>query len=798
MQRLEFCCREKLGEGCSANKEVAVMISACDRVLLWAIILVLAFSSAAVGSEVPLSFIGTYQGSSRACMTSIVVLRKENMSWDKCESKNVPYAVLESDAQHVLLELLSSDCHLPYIRLEGSTPDGADFVHHGLRVSGFRTRSEALAGNYGMDCHYYRVDPALGEDQTPNFLNSKSATEREKALRVINQQGHPERDKYNEAGLRDPSPDVRAKAASFLRGDPSRFVPLLIKAMAQDPDPKVRARAGYSLADFYRDHDYEGDSDSARGSAFGDTDGYDDSDGDSAPHGDSTSGGTSDVTLLENNLDELLIGLKRAATLRSVVDILGGHDNYGKSAVCHMSVKSQEKVLNALKHQLETIQLVTEVSWAPHPGEPPRWGEASQHIARAIERISKCHETASDALRDDHEGISAGHSAKTCEFAGLVLPESYAVFAAGDYSGRDIGFQIDQSGHQATQMDVTVNYSSKPVVLMLGAYEPTVWNIKWTESSRIIAVLTSGYYRQAVAGLDANVPVLNSSYANQGPCGHFYVGQRENSDKINQVSRNLFGRPVDLVYPAKNGEIVIGDPVPPGEKLITTESNPPESFHDRTAPIAGEAGLEDAVQKGLLRKATEEDFEAWVDAVDAYGPDRDVPLIAGKGRPKPPGPIRFEGYVVLRQFSYPAGLNAATIFIPEGVPHPEGDPGHSAVCDFNRLKAYKKALYELGVDQKELPEDQTKETCKFEDLTLPENYAVFAVGGNSRRKTGFQIDQSGQEAIRMDVIVNYPSKPVVLMLGAYGPTIWNIKWTAATGIAAVFVSGYHQPPARPP
>jgi len=203
------------------------MISTSHRILVLAILPVLAASSVVYGAEVSLSFIGTYQGVlQRACMTSLIVLGKENIRWDReCERKNVPYTVVEADEQHVLLELHSSDCRLPFLRLGGSEPDDANFVQDGLRVSGFRTRSEALADNSGLDCHYRRVDPELAEDQTARFLHSESAAEREKALDIINQQIHPESDKYNEIGLRDPSPAVRARAASFLGGDPDHFVP---------------------------------------------------------------------------------------------------------------------------------------------------------------------------------------------------------------------------------------------------------------------------------------------------------------------------------------------------------------------------------------------------------------------------------------------------------------------------------------------------------------------------------------------------------------------------------------------
>src|SRR5207342_2739319 len=58
--------------------------------------------------------------------------------------------------------------------------------------------------------------------------------------------------------------------------------------------------------------------------------------------------------------------------------------------------------------------------------------------------------------------------------AGLALPADFRLLAAGAYQGRDLGFQIDQSGHSATQIDVVVTSRDKPVALMLGAYEPTI------------------------------------------------------------------------------------------------------------------------------------------------------------------------------------------------------------------------------------------------------------------------------------------------------------------------------------
>jgi uncharacterized membrane protein len=275
-----------------------------------------------------------------------------------------------------------------------------------------------------------------------------------------------------------------------------------------------------------------------------------------------------------------------------------------------------------------------------------------------------------------------------CEFVGATFPADMVVYAAGAYAGKETNFQIDQSGHQATRMDVTVNQPDKPVALILGAYEPTIWNVSWTADTRIVAVYISGYHRQAITGIDKSVPVLNSSYDNKGACGYLYMTE-DNYGKINPLSRQLFGRGADTIYPAKNGKVAVGNDLLAATPLLTSSDLPAvEAFYDQNAPLAGTAGLEEAVSKGILRPATQQDAQDWADAEAARTPHKNLPPVAGQtgNRSKPPHVYR--GYVVLKQFVYPAGLygaNAATFFIARGVPKPQGNPGHSAVYDFNRM-----------------------------------------------------------------------------------------------------------------
>lgn len=153
------------------------------------------------------------------------------------------------------------------------------------------------------------------------------------------------------------------------------------------------------------------------------------------------------------------------------------------------------------------------------------------------------------------------------------------VYAAGAYKGRVLDYQIDASGHSATQFDVLVNSPDAPVALLLGAYEPSIWNIEWTAGTRILAVVASGYHRQRVAGIDpTEIPTLLSSYDDGGPCGYFYIGSNGEA-RVNPLAQRLFGRAAELAYEAdRAGRVVIGDIPAPGTRVIRGDGPAPESF----------------------------------------------------------------------------------------------------------------------------------------------------------------------------------------------------------------------------
>lgn len=266
-----------------------------------------------------------------------------------------------------------------------------------------------------------------------------------------------------------------------------------------------------------------------------------------------------------------------------------------------------------------------------------------------------------------------------CRFDGRVIPANAKVYAAGGYGGKEADFQIDQSGHEATTMQVAVHEPNAPVVLLLGAYEPTVWSVGWTRGTQIAAVLVTGYHRQKITGLPANVPLLVSSHEDRGPCGYAYVGA-DGSSKLNPLARQVFGRPVDVAYAARDGKAIIGA-IPPGAPLVTdATAKPVQAFQLQGAPPAGQAGIDAALRSGILRPATLADLRAWEAAGRRDVDAPDIPRIEGATAKRATMPYR--SYTVVKPFAIPAGLygaHSATFFVAPGVAAPTGNPGHSDV-----------------------------------------------------------------------------------------------------------------------
>jgi hypothetical protein len=90
-----------------------------------------------------------------------------------------------------------------------------------------------------------------------------------------------------------------------------------------------------------------------------------------------------------------------------------------------------------------------------------------------------------------------------------------------------------------------------------------------------------------------------------------------------------------------------------------------------------------------------------------------------------------------------------------------------------------------------LPEVETE--CSQWRARLPADYLVYAAGDYKGHPLDFTVDDSNHRAGSYEVTVHEPDRDVVLLLGSYEPAIWSVRWSAATHIVGVWVSGYYAP-----
>ncbi len=116
---------------------------------------------------------------------------------------------------------------------------------------------------------------------------------------------------------------------------------------------------------------------------------------------------------------------------------------------------------------------------------------------------------------------------------------------------------------------------------------------------------------------------------------------------------------------ARMATLMLKEP-PPAAPVIVQPSLP-----------AGEAGLIEAMRKGLLRPASGGDLAVWKSRWSQAN---------GRGLPSSfdAHTQMMTAYVIQRDFEIPAGLHGAhsVVFVLEkSVPYPRGDPGHSVILD---------------------------------------------------------------------------------------------------------------------
>lgn len=301
-----------------------------------------------------------------------------------------------------------------------------------------------------------------------------------------------------------------------------------------------------------------------------------------------------------------------------------------------------------------------------------------------IEKIGKVSGTYS------HKPERDSFNPKTkCDFSGIKFSPNLIVYAGGAHSGSPTIYQIDQSG-VSTEFDVAINSPDSPVALILSAHEPSMWNIKWTENTKIEAVFATGSNKQIILGLANNVPVITTKYNDATPCSSVYIDPKS-FDNVNSLSLSLFQRKVSLVTLAKRGDLGFGEAFSHKVPFFTNVESTIYEYIDPLFSYSGKYGLNNLISKGYLRTYNGKDIDKWIklklnQRMENLPPESGI---EDSSKYKPYINFDKKGYVILKKIRIPAGLfarDSVTFFLDENVPYPEGKLDHNTLYDFNTLK----------------------------------------------------------------------------------------------------------------
>lgn len=271
-------------------------------------------------------------------------------------------------------------------------------------------------------------------------------------------------------------------------------------------------------------------------------------------------------------------------------------------------------------------------------------------------------------------------SSMECQFTQFPSVSDFDVYSVSSY-------RETLSPGTESKVDVVVNQTTKPVALMLSAGSETNWNIQWTPGTTVLSVFVTGREKQTVSGLDNGAPILISTEDDNAGCSSTNPGWN-NLYAINAFSKRLYGRTALRNYYAPGNKVVVGKPVSPDVKLLTSSDPSPTPSIPVGPLMTGIAALEELTRRGALRKATAQDAQGWYDAASRDPAFRKRWGAMAEERPGPMKPILYNAYVVLQGFALPEKLHGkerAVFFVPKGVPSPKGNLGHSTIYDFNDM-----------------------------------------------------------------------------------------------------------------
>lgn len=258
----------------------------------------------------------------------------------------------------------------------------------------------------------------------------------------------------------------------------------------------------------------------------------------------------------------------------------------------------------------------------------------------------------------------------------LNLTRNARVVALGAYEGKEpVSFYAPNDAHEAGAIAVSGEKKGPPVVLVLSAYDPVVWDLRRVPNGRLEGVVLYGYSAQAVVGLAKGVPLRFSTRTRADPrcgAGGFAYQGGTGLERLSATVTKAVGRPIDVFYGsyAPRGFNIDGgaEPLPDTGTITLNMLVGSETFEVSAVP-PGAAGIAMLLQQGAIRLVMEGDQEELNAALTKASPTGHL------------APVRMRldrrSYVILKPITMPRGMyggHSGSFLIAKGVPSPN-DPG---------------------------------------------------------------------------------------------------------------------------
>src|SRR5687768_3619834 len=136
-----------------------------------------------------------------------------------------------------------------------------------------------------------------------------------------------------------------------------------------------------------------------------------------------------------------------------------------------------------------------------------------------------------------------------CRIPGVTLPVQGKLFVVDGGRAPDGA----QPGRESIRrVDVFV---PGPVALLLTANDATTWHVTVSPETKLQAVFAAGDTSQRITGQGLGPNRLTQSAVYGEPCGRYWLAD---GAALDDVTREVFGRPHDALYRMRTGLVVIG------------------------------------------------------------------------------------------------------------------------------------------------------------------------------------------------------------------------------------------------